>query len=234
MWNITRYSSPEGGPGTNGTVVPGRKARSLLGALLLALMLVITVTACEPAPPPPTPGTVDIAGDSVSQQAFGYTTARPGVTARANTEMVRWGWGCHDVEATLRRHVAAARPAVLIWALGPNDADPARGGWALDDMACWMGVFEDLHPSTCLVVVLPGYGAGMNPVWADEIDEARDYIPGMIAGRERTVTRDWQPLVDANPHFMVGDGIHKANAEAAEARLALYDHGARACPGGAS
>lgn len=209
-------------------------ARRLIGLAGAVLILALAASACEPAPPPPLPGTVDVAGDSVSAQAFGYTTARPGVTARANTEMVRYGWGCHDVEARLRQHIAARRPEILIWALGPNDANPATGGYELSDLACWAGAFEDTHPETCIVVVLPGYGAGIAPAWAREIDEARGYVPQTLAGRANTVTVDWQPIVDQHPEYMQADGIHKGNAAAAAARLALYDLGARQCEDGGS
>lgn len=207
---------------------PLRRGRLRAAALAtIALALGLATSACTP-----TPGTVDVAGDSVSAQAFGYTAARPGVTAVADREMVGAGWGCSNVEATLRRHVNAARPEILILALGPNDASD---GWDRADRACFDRLVDDiLDPTACAVVVLPAWGAPLDGTqWAADMGRARNSLVAIAGERSaagrRTVIVDWSPIVAEHPEYLDAGGIHKGNAEAAEARLQLYADGADQC-----
>lgn len=188
-------------------------------------------TACRPLP-----GTVDVAGDSVSAQAFGYTPTRPGVTNGADTEAVRYGWACGDVDGIVQQHVNRARPATLIVALGPNDA---LDGWTWDDRHCFDRLVDTiLDPTACAVFVLPAWGAPLEgSQWALNMGRARNSLTAVAGERQAagrpTVVVDWTPIIAAHPEYLDAGGIHLTGEPAAGARLQLYADGAAQC-GGAS
>jgi hypothetical protein len=185
----------------------------------------------------PTPGSVDVAGDSLTIQTF--FRYGPGQGAPDDVKTVAGlGWKVGDVQPTITADVAAGRPAVLIVALGTNDSHPVQGfGWNGDDANAFRTLMTSPHPSACVVVVLPGYGAGISPAWRTEMDEARGALNFLAIQRGgRTVVADWQPIVQAHPEYLLSDGVHLrqegdvVDARAAAARSQLYWSGMAACP----
>ena len=110
----------------------GKIAALLAGAA--ALVTAVALTACAPTPKA---GTIDVVGDSLAFQSNWAREAefRSGAPKGSNLALdLEAGIGFPDVMAAQRARVAAARPAILVIALGTNDAGPFDGGWnAADD-----------------------------------------------------------------------------------------------------
>jgi len=209
-------------------------------ALGLVAALTVIAAACAPTPTPtptPTPGSVDVAGDSLTIQTF----FRYGLGRNAPTDVhviAGLGWKVGDVQPGLTADAAAGRPATLIVALGTNDSHPVHGfGWGGEDADAFRALMNTPHASACVVVVLPGYGAGITPAWRTEMDEARGALNFLALQRGgRTVVVDWMPIVQAHPDYLMDDGVHLrqvddvVDARAADARAQLYWSGMAACP----
>lgn len=224
--------------------------------LTLALAVVgLLALACKPEP---TAGSVNLTGDSVTVQAV---LAGSGVEGEPTDLDVYAGLGWRldsagtDSDGTPRptpqEHLTAQvnnwddpRPETLVTAFGINDSSPANGGWDWDDVARFAEHLDTPHETSCVVVVLPGYGDGISAAHGAELDHARADLASLAGQREGpTVVVDWQTVVDEDPTVLDADGIHLAPAQtpeddggygiserAAEERLGLGWEGVAQCP----
>jgi hypothetical protein len=194
------------------------------------------------------PGTVTVVGDSLTQTAA-YLYG-PGEGAPPEVEMLAWqGWTAADAQPDLEAAVAAGRADTVVLALGTNDSSVAAGrdGWSAADVERFRQLLATPAPSACVVVVLPGYGAGIDPSHAAEMEKARTDLVGLADERRHlrasdpnvgaTVVVDWQAELTAHPQLLNPDGIHLAqdpansliSADAAAARTGLYWRGVASC-----
>jgi hypothetical protein len=220
-------------------------------------------TAPAPAPaPPPAPAfpatrqaslslrpalrgrTVFVAGDSLTVQAM---APGPGRTAPRDLEVhAGLGWTAASVQPELDESVAATPIGTLIVALGTNDSSLLVGtdGWTPDDVTQFRRLMSTPEASACVVLVLPGHGAAIDPAYATEMDEARAALRALAwergtTGAGPTVLVDWQTVIDRQPTLLAGDGIHladdpathAASAASSAARTDLYWQGVRQCGG---
>jgi hypothetical protein len=208
---------------------------------VLAVVLAVA-GACIPAganPPGPL-DSIDVLGDSITEQAYSGAGGWSGSPSIDTQKIAGAGWEVDDVEGPYAASVAADPPDVTVIALGPNDADPADGGWTLYDIANWYDLLRATPEGSCIVVVLPRHGAGFPAAWATELNEARGYMvdlmaPGGIfeppANRTR-VLMDWNTVTAINPTYLGADGIHLTavdNDAPAYARQDVYWDGAGNC-----
>lgn len=190
----------------------------------------------------PDPPRIIVVGDSVTEQAYSYLggwVAAPGDVVK----IAGAGWDVDDAEGPYATAVAEAPPDVTVIALGPNDANPATGGWTLYDIANFNDLFAAAPEGSCVVVVLPRHGAGFPHTWAVELDEARTHIVDLVApggalnpppGRSY-VLADWRMTTAPHPAYLAGDGIHITGVDdnaPARARQDTYWDGAGNCPQG--
>jgi hypothetical protein len=193
------------------------------------------------------PGRVFVAGDSLTFTAT--WDHGPGHGAPADLEWAAWlGWTAADAQSPLDAAVAAQGPVdTLVVALGTNDSSVADGGdgWTDADLDRFRQLIATAGSGACVVVVLPGHGAGLDPRHAAEMDQARADLAGLAdqrrhtAGNGPTVVVDWQATVDAHPELIAADGIHltpdagtgEVSADAATARTTVYWRGVDACTG---
>jgi hypothetical protein len=214
----------------------GRTGGRVLGAGAFALTIVLGTigAACEPEAtvrPVPEAGTVDIAGNSLTEQAYGYLGGWVGAPEGLDIQKVAGsGWAAPEAQAAISANVRSGRPEILVVALGENEAHPDSGGWTNADERSFVQLMASPNRATCVVVVLPGSGVGILPGWGPEIAEARDYmLYAASQSTARTVVVDWQAVIDSRPELIAPDGIHLAGNEAATARQELYWQGVRAC-----
>jgi sugar phosphate isomerase/epimerase len=180
-------------------------------------------------------GHVDLVGDSVTEQAFGYLGGEVGTGAPRHLD--RWsgtGWTVADVAAHTEARAEDGGLDALVVALGPNDASPTNGGWDATDVARWRRLLATPAASACVVVVLPGWGQQLDGTpWAKAMERMRADVRGLAAAREAagspTVTVDWLPIVRRHPDYLAGDGIHLGSDAAAAARQQLYWQGLDHC-----
>jgi hypothetical protein len=181
--------------------------------------------ACVPAP---RPGTVDVAGDSLTIQAFfngGFGAGAPeDLQVHADN-----GWQAGDAQPKISANVARGRPEILVVALATNDANPANGGWSGADVTRFRTLINTPHPDACVVVVTPGYGPTLGSAYKRELYEARVALRSLIAQRPRTVEADWYVVVRDHPEYVRSDGIHLSGQPAWHARSALYWSGVARC-----
>jgi hypothetical protein len=219
-------------------------------ALVVGLFALLASTGLTGCAPTPKAGTIDVVGDSLPFQA---NWARPteflkGSPAGASVVLdLKPGVGFPDVMAAQRKRVASARPAILVVALGTNDAGYLDGGWdATDDKE-----LRDLMalPSTtaCVVLVLPGHAdkPAVSAQYRADLKAARAAMRAAAADRkgkgQPTVVADWGAVALAQPGLTVDDGIHLAddapsapnrivNEAAANAWTKVLWAGVAACP----
>lgn len=206
---------------------------------LAALAAVSLGAACIPAgaSPPGSLDSIDVLGDSVTEQAYGHVGGWTGAPSLDTEKIAGAGWSVDEVEALYAASVAADSPDVTVIALGPNDANPAGGGWTLYDIANWYDLLRGTPEGSCIVVVLPRHGAGFPSAWATELNKARQWIVDLMAPggqfepppNRRRVLMDWNTVTAINPNYLV-DGIHlAAGNEPAVARQDMYWDGADNC-----
>ncbi len=184
---------------------------------LLALLAATGLTGCVPTPKP---GTIDIVGDSIAFQA---NWARPDafvVGAPRGADVVRDftpGIGFPDVMTAERKRVQAARPAILVIALGTNDAGPTDQGWNAADDQELRALMALPSTTTCVVLVLPGYSdkPAVTSTQRYDLDAARAAMRKAAADRKAkgqpTVVADWGAVARARPELTIDDGIHLAD-----------------------
>jgi GDSL-like Lipase/Acylhydrolase family len=193
--------------------------------------------------PDPMSSSVFLGGDSLTFTAIWDQGTGEG--APADLTWAAWlGWTAADVQPQLERAVALGQADTVVLALGVNDSSPTGGdGWTTTDVDRFQRLLDAPQPAACVVIVLPGYGDGVGPEHAAELDEARDDLQDLAnqrrqqAGYGPTVLVDWQATLDAQPDLVADDGIHLASdpvtgdvsAEAAAARTGLYWQGVSAC-----
>jgi hypothetical protein len=232
------------GLGAPKLLATARTGRSARGASSSTSITATTKPMVEPEPET-TPGRVFVAGDSLT-----FTASWDHGSGKAAPDDLEWaawlGWTAADVQPQLDAAVAQAQVDALVVALGTNDSSPdVSGGWTEADVAQFQHLVATAGSSACVVIVLPGYGDGIDSHHAAEMDEARADLLALADERRRTpgagptVVADWQAVVDANPDLLADDGIHLApdpvvtddvSAEAATARTTLYWQGVDACP----
>jgi GDSL-like Lipase/Acylhydrolase family len=187
---------------------------------------------------------VFVGGDSLTFTAM--WDHGPGEGAPADLTWAAWlGWTAADVQPQLDSAVANGRADTVVIALGTNDSSLSDGdGWSATDVKRFQQLIDAAPSTACVVIVLPGYGDGVDPQHAAEMDEARGDLndlanSGRNAAQGSTVVVDWQAQLDDRPDLLAADGIHLASdpvtgdvsAEAAAARTNLYWQGVRACAG---
>lgn len=120
------------------------------------------------------PGRVFVVGDSLTFTAFWGQDE--GVDADHDFDVAAWmGWTAADVQPELDAAVAEGPMDTLVVALGANDSgvQTGDGGWTEADVERFRQLISTPGPGACVVIVLPGYGAGVGPAHAAEMDEAR-------------------------------------------------------------
>jgi hypothetical protein len=188
---------------------------------------------------------VFLGGDSLTFTAI--WDRGPGEDAPDDLTWVAWlGWTAAEVQPRLHQAVALGQADTVVLALGVNDSSPtANDGWTTSDVWRFQRLLDSAQTTACVVIVLPGYGDGVDARHAAELDEARADLKDLANQRRRqagygpTVVVDWQPTIDARPDLVADDGIHLARdpvtgdvlAEAAAARTGVYWQGVRACAG---
>ena len=199
--------------------------RRVLGSACLAAVALLGA-ACVPEP---RPGSVDVAGDSLTIQAFyngGFGEGAP-----SDLDVIADnGWTVAEAQRRVAANAAAGRPSVLVVALATNDAHPWRGGWTSSDVTGFRRMMSTPHPSACVVLVLPGWGAGASIEHGYHMNLARSSLRRLATERPRTVVADWLAVVQAHPEYLRSDGIHLSGLAAWHARSALYWQGVAACP----
>jgi len=186
---------------------------------------------------------VFVGGDSLTFTAM--WNHGPGEGAPADLTWAAWlGWTTADLQPQLDWAVALGRADTVVLALGTNDSSlSGADGWTATDVTRFQRLIDAPGATACVVIVLPGYGDGVDPLHVIELDEARADLEelanqrGRKAGYGPTVVVDWQAQLDARPDLLADDGIHLAPdpvtgdvlAEAAAARTELYWQGVRAC-----
>jgi hypothetical protein len=211
------------------------RRRTLL--VLASIAVLVTTDAQAPASARTSAATwqVDLVGDSVTEQAFGYLGGEVGTDAPSHLD--RWsgtGWTVADVEAHTEARADEHALDALIVALGPNDASPTNGGWDASDVDRWRRLLATPDPNACVVVVLPGWGAPLDGTpWARAMEQMRADVRALAADRAGTgaptVAVDWLPIVRRHPGYLAGDGIHLGSDAAAAARQQLYWDGLDQC-----
>jgi hypothetical protein len=179
--------------------------------------------------PKPTPGSVDVAGDSLTIQAFYNGGFGDGAPSDLNVIAYN-GWTAADVQPYVTDDVKHGRPEVLVVAVATNDSNPLTGGWTGDDEVRFRTLIHTPHPDACVVVVTPGYGPTLYDAYKNEIYKARLALRSLIASRPRTVEPDWYAVVRDHPGYLTPDGLHLNGAPAWHARSALYWQAAAHCP----
>lgn len=213
---------------------------------VVAALTIALLAGCRPAPTP-TARTIDLLGDSITWQAYwGRTRAFEGqgrppgssfvVDAKPGAVLA----DPYDREAARVYGASSPRPAVLVVALGTNDALPKTGGWTTEDTATARRLLALPATTACVVVILPGLAAKatVTATMRAEMTEARAALRGVAAERARTsptVVRDWGALVAADPSLTEADGIHLPAGDALAGPAAVYARtiwsGVAACPG---
>jgi hypothetical protein len=177
---------------------------------------------------------VVLLGDSVTEQAFGYLG---GPTDGAPARLRRWshvGWTLPVAADHAGSAVDAPSTGTLVLAAGPNDAAPWDDGWTREDVARWQDLLDGVPATTCVAVVLPGWGAPLDGTpWAHAMEQMRTDVVRLVDERRAAgspiVTVDWRPVVAEHPEYLAADGIHLASKAAATARQSLYWQAVGAC-----
>ncbi|HWJ97845.1 MAG TPA: SGNH/GDSL hydrolase family protein [Acidimicrobiales bacterium] len=218
-----------------------------LVAGVLALAASTGLTGCVPTPKA---GTIDVVGDSLAFQANWARPAEFLVGSPRGADVAldfRPGIGFPDVMAAQRTRVAAARPAILVVALGTNDAGPLDNGWNAADDKELRALMALPSPTTCVVLVLPGAAdkPAVTATYRTDLTAARAAMRKAAADRKAkgqpTVVADWGAVALARPELTVADGIHLAddapsapgrivNEAAANAWTKVLWSGVAACP----
>jgi hypothetical protein len=212
--------------------------RKPLAALFVALTFLAACEVLSPAVAQPTEPRIVVIGDSVTEQAYGYLGGWQDAPSSDVVKVSGSGWDLDDAEGPYAAAIADGVD-ITVLALGPNDADPATGGWTLYDVANFHDFLGSAVPSgSCVVVELPRHKSGFPAAWATELNEARDSLldlasPGGSfappAGRY-VVMQDWRMRTATHPEFLASDGIHLAGNAAATERQQDYWDGAARCP----
>jgi hypothetical protein len=150
--------------------------RKPIAALFAALTFLAACEVLPPAVAQTDPARIIVVGDSVTEQAYGYLggwQGAPGDVVKVSGS----GWDLDDAEGPYAAAVADGVD-ITILALGPNDADPASGGWTLYDLVNFHDFLGTTVPAdTCVVVELPRHKTGTlfpsGGAWATQLDEAR-------------------------------------------------------------
>lgn len=178
------------------------RASRIAAALLGAAALALSASACEKQPP--VPGHVSVAGDSLTFQ--GNLFDGPGHDWDLDGK-VGLGWEAEDAQPRLQADVEGqASPAVLVVALGQNDAG-AKGGLSTADRADLSALLNTVHPDARVVLVKPAY-LGTSPSRQAGIAAYRSWVDGVIERHPTWVVVDWLPIVQAHPEYLGPDCFH--------------------------
>lgn len=224
------HSTGEGGPSEEATGNVARVAKVRRAAFVLPFALIaLALAACQPVPKqPPAPGRVALAGDSLSVQG-GYFGG--GYGDIDFTDKIGLGWQAETAHPRVSRDVTgpATSPAVLIVALGQNDAG---NGLDQTDRQQLMALALAPADGTCTVLVKPWY-VGSDTVRRSGIAAYRAWVDEMVAlFPGRVVSVDWRPHAE-QPGVLAADGFHLTETLGAATYNALIRSAPEAC-GGAS
>ena len=173
---------------------------------------------------PPILGSVHVLGDSLTIQTFfghGYGEGAPAdlvVTAGL-------GWKAQDVQPDATSQAANRRPEVQLVTIGTNDSNVVLGGdgWNAADLARFKTLLNTPDQRACKVLVLPGYGPGVSPAYAVELNEAHADLATLADARDDVIAVDWQQVINDNPGIIDTDGIHLASPQTSEAQDAALE-----------
>ena len=202
------------------------------------------VTATGPTTGGRGAGRVFVAGDSLT--ATSLDPGRPGPGSPADLVVASGlGWTASDVQPHLDAALAEGPIDALVVALGTNDSAPPPDydGWTDADVEAFRRLVGTVPDTACVVMVLPGYGAGADPARDEPMRRARLALWALADERSQgdwygpTVVLDWQERIDSRPDLLGGDGIHLAplpgvawaRPDVAAVRTALYWEGVAAC-----
>ncbi|MCU1369730.1 MAG: hypothetical protein JWO77_924 [Ilumatobacteraceae bacterium] len=221
-----------------------------VSALVSGFLAVSATTGLTGCAPTPKAGTIDVVGDSLAFQAnWGRPTEFLAGSPKGSNVVLdlKPGIGFPDVMAAQRKRVAAARPAILVIALGTNDAGPVDGGWNSADDRELRALMALPSTTTCVVLVLPGHAdkPTVTATYRADLKAARAAMRTAAADRratgQPTVVADWGAVALAQPALTVDDGIHLADGApstpdrivdeaAADAWTKVLWTGVAACP----
>lgn len=224
--------------------------RWTIPGLVIALSMLLASTGLSGCAPTPRPGTIDVVGDSLAFQANWARNREFTAGAPKGADIAldfTPGIGFPDVMAAQRKRVASARPAILVIALGTNDAGPLDGGWSSTDDKELRDLMALPSTKACVVLVLPGHAdkPAVTASYRADLKDARDAMRKAAADRKAkgqpTVVADWGAVALARPELTVADGIHLAddapsapnrivNEAAADAWSKVLWTGVNACP----
>jgi hypothetical protein len=259
-WDST--TMPDGSPISNGNHTITAVSSNQIGTHTAS----ITVNVLNP----PILGSVGLIGDSVTYNSLNstgdfYTQTFFGNKPQNLTAHYFPGWTHADSLTHVKQWAANRRPEILINAYGFNDVKvryPIPPYWPGDgfteaDRTNILATLNSPHPSSCKVLVLPGWGSGLGYIppsdspsndaallaweheYIQELQELRAFYIELGAQRNDIVVVDWQPVIDAHPEYIDPDGLHLAKkaegtgegwrTDAAEARQAMYWDGVAQC-----
>lgn len=210
----------------------------------VAALAVTAATITGACKEPPVPGRVAIAGDSLTVLASMHGG---GLGDWDDYNKIGIGWQAEHAQVQLDLDVEDpnASPAVLVIALGQNDAARSwgRDGFTQQDRDQLARLAETPADGACVAWVKPWYqppeGQSFDAAQMEGILAYRDWVDQQVVMnpvRYRSV--DWRPTVEAHPEYLDLDGIHEdvdtpADPEpAAVAYLDLLHAGAAACGAG--
>jgi hypothetical protein len=199
-------------------------------------------SAAPPPAAPPRPGRTVVVGDSLTATTLNPVT--PGPRAPADLQVITGiGWQVGNAQPGLDAALAAGPVDTLVIALGTNDANPNNAGWTDADVEAFRHMIGSVGDATCVVIVLPGYGANAHAGHAAQIDQAQVDLRFLADERDQgvwygpTVVVDWEERIARDPGALAGDGIHLqpwagtawALPGPAQARTDAYWDGVDAC-----
>ena len=178
--------------------------------------LAVGAVACDKTPETPvvqTPGATLWEGDSVTfQTLYGGGSAdgaqtNAGIGSTALKCVTAIDPNCLPAVTNTPLRVGEGEVDRILWALGLNDANPVNEGWTQTDADSWRVILNKVPAPSCMVLVLPGLGAGAAQTHKDEVSELRAWVTAYAATRPNTPVIDWQPYAN-DPTLMDKDGIH--------------------------
>jgi len=216
--------------------------------IAIAATALVAILGCIGCVPTPEPNTIDIVGDSISTQAYWGRSAEYDAQGRpANADVLHDEWAGRvfaDAQPAATQRAADGRPAIMVIALGTNNAGAYSSGWGPDDEADFNRLLFTPSSSACVVVILPGYivrGPNTPDLLTQySMHQAHEAMKAKAAQRPRTIVVDWQAIISANPSIIGPDGIHLAsdaklsgdlaNPAAANAWAKMMWDGVARCP----
>lgn len=179
-----------------------KNKRNIIKLILLGAIVIAVTGACQPVP-----GTVFIAGDSLTVQTAITADALP----QGWDVVSGLGWQAENVQPLLEQRVndPARSPETVVIALGQNDAGGGTDGFSSADQLQVVALARTPDPAAKVAWVLPwspGHAtrvAGLNAY--------RSWVITFAQSRGECVV-DWMPLAQAHPEYLDPDMVHLTEA----------------------